>query len=157
MTVNVKQSKTDHQRMGSTLLIGATRGRHCPVAYMQEYLRDAEPEHEGPLFPGLQYATMLKATRKAIRTDSDIYGLHSFRVGGAQALALAGCSYKYIMARGRWKHAESVIRYVETPAEVMAGDSRAMEMATASTANGGQHTTVWGRTHSHQERERAAN
>jgi hypothetical protein len=32
-----------------------------------------------------------------------------FRVGGAQAMAIAGRSVAYIMAQGRWKHIESVM------------------------------------------------
>ena len=35
--------------------------------------------------------------------DLRLYGGHSFRVGGAQALAMAGRSTPYIMALGRWR------------------------------------------------------
>jgi hypothetical protein len=95
---------------------------------MWEYMKAAKPPEEGPLFPGLQYPTMLKMTRHFIGTDSELYGMHSFRVGGAQAMALAGRSATYIMSRGRWKHIESVCRYVEAPDDTKASDSRAMAM-----------------------------
>jgi len=87
MTVNVKQSKSDWQRLGATLTIGAIGGRNCPVACMQQYLRARKPEREGPLFPSMRYQTMLTMLRRLIKKDKELYGLHSFKVGGAQALA----------------------------------------------------------------------
>ena len=50
-----------------------------------------------------------------IGVEGYLYGLHSFRVGGAQALALSGRSVRYIMSRGRWKSPESVATYVAAP------------------------------------------
>ena len=57
-----------------------------------------------------------------------LYGLHSFRVGGAQALALAGRSVLYIMSRDRWKSSESVARYVAAPAYVQCADASDMSL-----------------------------
>ena len=145
MTVNVKQSKSDWQRLGATLTIGAIGGQDCPVACMQRYLRAQKPAREGPLFPGLRYQTMLTTLRKLIKKDEELYGLHSFRVGGAQALAMAGRSFEYIMARGRWKNVESVVRYVETPLDIRITDSR--DMTLQRDAPPGRPTSVWGGTH----------
>jgi hypothetical protein len=126
MVVNVKQSKTDWSRLGAKLVVGETRTINCPVRNMWEYRRKACPPPHGPLFPGLRYTTMLKVTRSYIGKNPELYGMHSFRVGGAQAMALAGRSATYIMSRGRWKNVESVSRYVEAPDETKAGDSAAM-------------------------------
>ena len=126
MVVNVKQSKTDWARLGANLIVGATGGELCPVTNLWQYMRDQKPPREGPLFPGLKYTPMLKVTRALIGDDSELYGMHSFRVGGAQAMALAGRSAAYIMGRGRWKNIESVSRYVEATDETKAGDSAAM-------------------------------
>jgi len=154
MTVNVKQSKTDHQRMGAGLTLGATTDKTiCPVEYMQQYLRHHKPPADGPLYPGLQYRTMLKTTRDLIKRDPELYGLHSFRVGGAQALALSGRSFEYIMAKGRWKHLESVIRYVETPMHIRIRDSQMMTQA-QRTAPGTIATQVWGDAHSNSEMDK---
>ena len=128
MTVNVKQSKTDSARLGARMMVGETGTLNCPVKCMWTYMRQARPPPLGPLFPGLQYTTMLKMTRHFIGAESELYGMHSFRVGGAQAMALAGRSAAYIMSRGRWKHVESVCRYVEAPDDTKASDSRAMAM-----------------------------
>ena len=152
MTAIVKQSKTDHQRMGATLTIGAldragTRTT-CPVRQMQKYLRQQRPPRDGPLFPGLQYQTMLKTLRKLIPKHPELYGLHSFRVGGAQALALTGRSFEYIMAKGRWRHVESVIRYVETPLGIRIADSAMMERTERAPL---ASTQIWGDTHFNTE------
>ena len=128
ITVNVKQSKTDASRLGANILVGATRTPTCPVAAMWAYTSAAQLDPEGPLFPGLTYATMLPTTRHLLGVDAELYGMHSFRVGGAQAMALAGRSVAYIMSRGRWKSLESVCRYVTTPDSTKAADSAAMAM-----------------------------
>ena len=142
MTVYIKQSKSDHQRMGATLTLGATHDADmCPVRHMQRYLRRVKPHEKGPLFPGLRYSTMLPMLRRLIGKESELYGLHSFRVGGAQALALAGRSLHYIMAKGRWKHIESVIRYVETPLLIMTADSGIMALTDPLRPT---TTQVWG-------------
>ena len=63
----------------------------------------------------------IKTEQDVIFTKND--GLHSFRVGGAQALALQGVSPQYIMAKGRWKCYDSVARYVSIPAQIKELDS----------------------------------
>jgi hypothetical protein len=150
MIINIKQGKSDHQRLGSSLTIGTTDDGMCPVRHMQNYLRKHKPPEKGPIFPGLQYSTMLKVLRKLIGHNSDLYGLHSFRVGGAQALALTGKSLHYIMAKGRWKNVESVIRYVQTPLYIRTADSRLMAKTTQPITTS---THVWGDTRNTTERE----
>jgi len=59
------------------------------------------------------------------------YGGHSFRVGGAQGLALSHHSLPYIMCYGRWRSVESVMTYVQTPMHMRENDARAMLMGAA--------------------------
>ena len=130
---NIKMSKNDQQRLGASCIIGATGKDTCPVAAMWKYFKHNKPTEEGPLFttPGggaLQYNSALRVLRMHIGPTGDLYGLHSFRVGGAQALALAGRSVLYIMSRGRWKSSESVSRYVAAPAYVQCADARDMSL-----------------------------
>jgi site-specific DNA-cytosine methylase len=153
MIVNVKQSKTDWSRLGAKLVVGATYTEECPVGNMWHYMRKAAPEAEGPLFPGLRYATMLRTTRGMIGEDPKLYGMHSFRVGGAQAMAMAGRSAAYIMGRGRWKHIESVSRYVEAPESTKAGDSLAMAKTHDQRAEEAANS-CWGNRHTPSEGER---
>ena len=58
------------------------------------------------------------------------YGGHRFRIGAAQALALAGRPIEYVMALGRWRCVESVLTYVETPTAMRVTDIG--DMMTAS-------------------------
>ena len=130
-TINIKQSKADPDRIGANPTIGATRTATCPVAAMWDYFQHTRPKPEGPLFGNraaapLQYKSALKVLRMHIGPTGHLYGLHSFRVGGAQALALAGRSVFYIMGRGRWKTTESVSRYVAPPSDTQCSDAVAM-------------------------------
>ena len=111
--------------------IGATGTATCPVAAMWNYFQHTEPAQGGPLFVDraaapLQYPSALRVLRMHIGSAGHLYGLHSFRVGGAQALALAGRSVFYIMGRGRWKTTESVSRYVAPPSDTQCSDAKAM-------------------------------
>ena len=104
--VNIKMSKGDQARLGVSCVIGATGKDTCPVAAMWTYFKSNKPDPEGPLFTtpdggALRYASALRVLRMHIGPKGRLYGLHSFRVGGAQALALAGRSVLYIMSRGR--------------------------------------------------------
>ena len=60
---------------------------------------------------------------------ADAYGGHSFRIGGAQALAAAGKSVMYIMSYGRWTCMKSVLRYVTVPDFLRALDAKDMQTA----------------------------
>ena len=60
---------------------------------------------------------------------ADAYDGHSFRIGGAQALAAAGKSVMYIMHYGRWTCIKSDLRYVTVPDFLRALDARDMQGA----------------------------
>ena len=126
--MNIKMSKNDQARDGATTMIGATHLATCPVAAMWAYFKHVRPAPDGLLFTSpeglpLRYPSALKVLQMHIGADGYLYGLHSFRVGGAQALALAGRSVRYIMSRGRWKSAESVATYVAAPDYILANDA----------------------------------
>ena len=142
MTVEIKQSKTDWARIGATLTLGTTGDPTCPVTNMHRYLSASKHSDCDELFPGLTYTRAIHALRNLMHDKDAKYGMHSFRVGGCQALALAGRSHRYIMARGRWKSIESVLRYVETPLDFKLDDTVAMAQASSQ-----RHpTSVWGHT-----------
>ena len=153
-TVNIKMSKNDQTRGGSTALVGATGLDTCPVKAMWSYFKHAKPPAEGPLFVSsghaLQYASSLKVLQMHIGVEGYLYGLHSFRVGGAQALALAGRSVRYIMSRGRWKSPESVATYVAAPDYVLANDAKDMSM-THRQRQGIERPQKWGAWHTNLE------
>ena len=86
----------------------------------------------------LQYKQLRKQIVDVLRgtgmseTDIKKYGGHSFRVGGAQGLALSNHSLPYIMCYGRWRSVESVMTYVTTPMHMREKDARAMLMGVAA-------------------------
>ena len=150
MRLNVKQSKTDSTRLGANLTIGATGKDVCAVKATWAFMNLHKPPRDGPAFSTIgpiRYGSMLKALRSLIPTQPQLYGLHSFRVGGAQAMALAGIPLLTIMAHGRWKTSESVTRYIETPEGVanemvphMTATSRQRAHVTQRTARWNWHT-----------------
>jgi len=74
--------------------------------------------------------TMLRGTGMS-RQEASQYGGHSFRVGGAQGLALSQHSLPYIMCYGRWRSIDSVMTYVSTPLHMRENDARAMLLGVA--------------------------
>ena len=140
MVVVLKQSKQDQLRLTADLVVGATGDATlCAVAAMWRYLSVRCPTSEmealfvvrGSPWSGAQMRTELEEVLLALGENVSRFGGHSFRVGGAQALAAAGKSVTYIMAYGRWKCVESVMRYVKAPDFVRLWD--AIEMVTACT------------------------
>ena len=139
----IKDSKTDHLRLTSTVVVGRTDDPSlCAVAAMWSYMEanKALPA-AAPLLQWngkpYAYARLVGDLRAALLrsgmapAEVASYAGHSFRIGGAQALALAGYSLPYIMAMGRWKCVESVLTYVKTPTMLRVRDAGAMIAAPA--------------------------
>lgn len=163
MEMLVQYSKTDQERLGANVVIGCTGDpAFCPVQAMWCYLtaRGATAP-TAPLFATATGAAASYAALRAIITASltamgaspseqQEYAAHSFRVGAAQALALAGRSVEYIMALGRWRSAASIARYVAAPIPLRVVDARDMLAAPldGSHATGAAPTTAHARAHS---------
>jgi hypothetical protein len=138
MTLTVKTSKTDSDRLTKDVVIGVTGHPLCATTLTWEYLRQRGPtDPHAPLFANADgsawsYAQMRRAmtasmTLAGVDTKQQHdFGGHSFRIGGAQALALAGKPATYIMAYGRWRCMQSLLRYIETPHEVRLQDAADM-------------------------------
>ena len=155
MKANIKQSKTDCLRLGADLSIGRTYRDVCPVMACWNFFSANRVDSHGPAFcttGPIRYHTMLNALRHCIHREPNLYGLHSFRVGGAQAMALAGAPIMTIMAHGRWKTMESVARYVENP-EHIASQMSALMATTAAERRLGNPDRVSGRVHAQPERD----
>ena len=128
-------------------MLGRTGDDTCPVKCMCEWFQASNVQPDEPLFKGMTYSTMLPTLRDLVPPEREpkLYGLHSFRVGGAQAMAIAGRSAEYIMARGRWKAIESVLRYVQTPLEERMRDAQLMAEPTARHLQA-QAPSIWSNT-----------
>jgi hypothetical protein len=134
----IKTSKTDSDRLTKDVVVGITGHTLCAVSLMWRYLKHRGPcgPHE-PLFANnngsaWSYAQMRRAmtaslTLAGMPADQQRnIGGHSFRIGGAQALALARKPAAYIMAYGRWRCMQSLLRYIETPYEIRLQDAKDM-------------------------------
>ena len=115
VAVSLKQSKSDPFRLGVTIRIGSLNHRLCPVRAMAAYLL-ARGSAPGPLFVFRSGAVftrvfLVNMLRKWFPTVGTINS-HSFRRGGATALAASGASDFTIQLLGRWK-SYSYLRYID--------------------------------------------
>ena len=128
----------------TTVVVGPTGSPDfCPMSAMWRYLSQRQStDSTAPLFTDegkmtkmVTYAQLRRIMDVALadaglnKQERAAYGAHSFRIGAAQALALAGRSLEYTMAMGRWRCMESVLTYVETPTLMRITDIRDMMRA----------------------------
>ena len=111
--VHIKASKCDPFRQGCTITIGQTNNILCPVLALKQYLlvRNKKP---GPLFTFQDgsYLTRHRVVQMLRRCFTDVnLNTHSFRIGGASALAAAGVSDAQIQTIGRWR-SNCFVRYL---------------------------------------------
>ena len=104
--VFLKKSKTDPFRKGVAIRVGVLNHRLCPVKALIRYLVVRGPK-PGPLF---LFSNGIFLTRAHIHDilikslpDVPFVNTHSFRSGGATALANAGIPAYVIQILGRWK------------------------------------------------------
>ena len=104
--VTIKMSKTDPFRAGVTVRVGVLSHYLCPVHALVRYLirRGSSP---GPLFlfRNGAYLTRAHVLDVLVRSLPDIPNVntHSFRRGGASALAAANTPSHVIQVLGRWR------------------------------------------------------
>ena len=127
MGVRIKQSKTDQFREGCTVNLVRMHSHLCPVENMVEYLK-VRGYGQGPLFL-FSSGTFLTRGELASLLQTGVPGAglntHSFRAGGATALASAGLSPLVIKQLGRWK-SSAFCRYVNFPEGVTDSAYRAL-------------------------------
>lgn len=115
------RSKADRNRDGTTIFVAANGSRTCPVAAVQNMLKNApfSMRPTSPLFsfdgrrPITRY-TFIKHTKFLLSLagyDPDSYSGHSFRRGGAQTAFDSGLSTDEIQVIGRWKNVDVARKY----------------------------------------------
>ena len=128
LSVHLRQSKTDQDRVGITLFVGRTSHDICPISAMLPYLVVRNTRFpNGPLFIREEgtplsrtvLVTWLKTTLSKAGIDSSRFSGHSFRIGAASTAAARGIADSTIQTLGRWK-SESFKRYVRLPREELA-------------------------------------
>ena len=103
-------SKTDQTGKGVIIEIPKSAGLTCAVTSMMEYLK-VRPTLNGSLFchfggaplTRYQFSVMLNKALTCAGIESKDFKAHSFRIGAATALSMAGYSTEKIKEVGRWK------------------------------------------------------
>lgn len=129
--VKIKQSKTDPFRVGMTVRVGVIRHSLCPVLALDRYLVRRGPR-PGPLFRFQNGRFLTRANVRALlkRCLPDVphVNTHSFRRGGASALAAAGTPAHIIQVLGRWRSNAFTI-YLDFPDSFVAAANFGMTKA----------------------------
>ena len=136
--VHVPESKTDIYRRGQDVFIAKSSGDSCPAVLLDRYIRKANITANGKdtnLFRNVIYLKstnsyilgqktvsysrfreLFKACLKELGYDNTLYGLHSFRAGGATTIAKNledGNKERLLKLHGRWKSDISKDMYIQ--------------------------------------------
>ena len=127
-TVNIKMSKTDPFRDGVKIKLTVLGHYLCPVHALARYLM-RRVDTPGPLFifqngAYLTRSRVVDLLQRALPHIPNI-NTHSFRRGGATALASAGTPAHIIQIMGRWK-SNAFAKYIEIPDEFIADAHKSM-------------------------------
>ena len=113
ISVLIKASKSDPFRKSCTLTIGPTYDLFCPVIAMRRFMC-CRIKFGGPLytFADGSYLTRQHMASLIKKACNDIHlNTHSFRIGGATALSIAGYSDAQIKIIGRW-NSDCFVKYL---------------------------------------------
>ena len=108
LSILIRSSKTDQEKMGVTRMLRANGTSLCPVWAMLKYssLCDHSDNSNKPLFPSAFRARLVEVMKWAAVANnipSAVVNTHSLRAGGATALFSAGVDWITIQRWGRWK------------------------------------------------------
>ena len=132
LIIHLEKSKTDQFRQGADVVIARTYNNTCPVQIAERYfnalgdpvesqlpvIRRLTTSKKGllPTHHGLSYTRVREIVREALRPivpDVSIFGLHSFRSGGATAAGNALVPAQLISQHGRWKTEKARNAYIQ--------------------------------------------
>jgi integrase len=134
----IESSKTDQEGIGEHLFIARTRRSTCPYGILKRYLKRAgmsRPDTNFVFRPVVRTknghrvknvekpvscTTARDQVMGAIRTiglDRTMFGMHSFRRGGAMEAAWRGISDRLFKKHGRWKSDNAKDGYVSEDLE----------------------------------------
>ena len=114
--ITIKASKTDPFRETSVVRVGVSGADLCPVSALVGYLRIRRSGGPLFLFQDGRYLTRQHVSvvlRGALGPEAGV-NTHSFRIGGASALAAANVPAYQIQIIGRWR-SEAFLEYIQLP------------------------------------------
>ena len=121
MKVHIKSSKTDPFKLGCTITIGSSNNDMCPILAMRYFLSSRTSLLVVPLyvFSDGSFLTRHRVSRFLVTVLGGVnLSSHSFRIGGATALATAGFSDAMIQTIGRWS-SDCFTRYIRLSPSVL--------------------------------------
>ena len=117
ISLHIRVSKTDPFRAGCRIHIGSTSDHLCPVNAIRSYLL-CRSHHSGPLYVFRDGSFLSRSRLHSFLVrcfgHSSLINTHSFRIGGASALAAAGIQNATIQVLGRWS-SNCFTRYLHLP------------------------------------------
>ena len=93
MSINIKASKTDPFRQGCVITIGSTHSPLCPINALRIYISSRPSHSSSPLFIFTDHSFLTRSRMSNFISSTLMevnMNTHSFRIGGATALAAAG-------------------------------------------------------------------
>lgn len=138
MVVFIKRSKTDLYKQGAKIHVGCSKQKVCAYCAMLEYIKLASASGKNGPMPLFQFQTGAVLTKHLLVQQTRLYlslaGIapdrftsHSYRLGGASAMASAGMADWEIKLGGRWR-SDTYQRYIKAPPNLLV--SFAERMAT---------------------------
>ena len=137
MMIYITSSKTDQYREGASLTVARTGLKTCPVAMTERYFAMAKLEHSSQekIFRAIvvtkegeklrrtgtisytRLRELLLARLQELGYNSECFGLHSLRAGGASAAANAGISDRLFKRHGCWRSETAKDGYIKDSLE----------------------------------------
>jgi integrase len=133
--IAIPKSKCDQLRQGNSVLVARLGGELCPVALLENYLKQAKVDIQSSDHKGVYIFRRLKITNKLVEKDipmsyssvtdlvkrkatqlglnANSFGTHSMRIGGATTAANSLIPDRLFQKHGRWASASSKDRYVK--------------------------------------------
>jgi site-specific recombinase XerD len=135
LLVLVVQSKTDQDRRGHTIVVGAatTTPEACPIALYKKWKarRNINAKylfHQASSVKKLGHKTpngIIKKLLIRIKVDPSPYGSHSLRKGGCTIAARKGINIRVLMRHGRWT-SDAIFAYISNSLEEKLSVSQAV-------------------------------
>lgn len=106
----LRYSKTDQFGSGTTITITKSPESNVCFQFLNSYLQ-CRPSQLGPLFchinakplTSFQFSSILQKCLNFLQVDTKTFKSHSFRIGAATHLYMAGIPESQIQNRGRWQ------------------------------------------------------
>ena len=137
MSIHISSSKTDQYRQGADVVVARGHSEICPVARLEEYysIANLDPQSTEKLFHAITRSKNGEKLRKSgsisytrlrelvlqkvqeLGYDPKMYGLHSFRSGGASLAANEGVPDRLFKRHGRWRSDTAKDGYVKDALE----------------------------------------